>query len=319
MDTALDDLKARLLEVRDLRAAAAVLHWDQATYMPPGGAPARGRQLATLRRLAQEKFTDPAVGRLLDTLEPWAADQDPDGDTARLVRVTRWDYDRAVRIPVDLVAEMSRHGAAACQAWTVARPANDFAAVQPYLERSLALSHRFSACFPEFLHPADVFVDFAEPGMTVAKVRAVFAELRAALVPLVRAVTARPMADLPAAWRARYEADLGVTPPDDRGGVLQDVHWYGGTIGGAFHGYTLGNIMAAQFYQAALTAHPAIPAEITGGEFGTLRGWLTDNVYRHGRKFWAEELLPRATGQSLTIEPYMRYLRGKYGQLYELA
>jgi len=121
MDTALDDLKARLLEVRDLRAAAAVLHWDQATYMPPGGAPARGRQLATLRRLAQEKFTDPAVGRLLDTLEPWAADQDPDGDTARLVRVTRWDYDRAVRIPVDLVAEMSRHGAAACQAWR-ARP-----------------------------------------------------------------------------------------------------------------------------------------------------------------------------------------------------
>jgi carboxypeptidase Taq len=498
----LNELLDRLAEVRDLRAAAAVLHWDQATYMPPGGAPARGRQLATLRRLAQEKFTDPEVGRLLDTLEPWAADQDPDGDDARLVRVTKWDYDRSVRIPADLVAEMSQHGAAAYQAWTVARPANDFAAVQPFLEKSLDLSHRFSTCFPEFEHPADVFVDFSEPGMTVAKVRAVFAELRAALVPLVRAVTERPVADdsclnqhypeadqvafgeriirrygydfnrgrqdkthhpfmtkfslgdvrittrfrdndlgdglfstlheaghalyeqgisqslegtplaggtssgvhesqsrlwenivgrsrgfwhhaypelqatfptqlgqveldtfyrainsvrpslirvdadeltynlhvilrfelelellegklaiadLPAAWRARYESDLGVSPPDDKDGVLQDVHWYGGTIGGAFHGYTLGNIMGAQFYQAALAAHPEIPAEITGGQFDTLRGWLTENVYRHGRKFWAEELLQRATGNSLTIEPYMQYLRGKYGQLYDLA
>jgi carboxypeptidase Taq len=127
------------------------------------------------------------------------------------------------------------------------------------------------------------------------------------------------IADLPAAWRARYESDLGVSPPDDKDGVLQDVHWYGGTIGGAFHGYTLGNIMGAQFYQSALAAHPEIPAEITGGQFGTLRGWLTDNVYRHGRKFWAEELLQRATGSSLTIEPYMQYLRGKYGQLYDLA
>ena len=99
-----------------------------------------------------------------------------------------------------------------------------------------------------------------------------------------------------AAWRARYESDLGVAPPDDKDGVLQDVHWYNGTLGGAFQGYTLGNIMAAQFYQAALQAHPEIPAEITGGEFGTLRAWLTANVYRHGRKYTADELLLRATG-----------------------
>ena len=65
--------------------------------------------------------------------------------------------------------------------------------------------------------------------------------------------------DLPEAWRARYQADLGVAAPDDRDGVLQDVHWYGGVIGGAFQGYTLGNILGAQFFAAALQAHPEHP------------------------------------------------------------
>ncbi len=77
--------------------------------------------------------------------------------------------------------------------------------------------------------------------------------------------------DLPEAWRERYRADLGVVPPDDRDGVLQDMHWYHGSIGGAFQGYTLGNILSAQFFDAAVTAVPSIPDEIERGEFGSLR------------------------------------------------
>ena len=65
--------------------------------------------------------------------------------------------------------------------------------------------------------------------------------------------------DLPEAWRARFEADFGIAPPDDRDGCLQDVHWYAGTVGGAFQGYTIGNILCAQLYAAALAAHPEIP------------------------------------------------------------
>ena len=65
--------------------------------------------------------------------------------------------------------------------------------------------------------------------------------------------------DLPEAWRARMQADLGLAPPDDRDGCLQDVHWYSGRIGGGFQSYTIGNILSAQFYAAALQAHPAIP------------------------------------------------------------
>jgi carboxypeptidase Taq len=124
--------------------------------------------------------------------------------------------------------------------------------------------------------------------------------------------------DLPEAWNARYTADLGVTPPNDKNGVLQDVHWYSWRIGGAFQGYTLGNILSAQFYDRALAAHPEIPAEIAQGKYDTLRGWLTDNIYVHGSKFTAPELIERVTGGGLDVQPLMRYLRGKYGELYTI-
>jgi carboxypeptidase Taq len=124
--------------------------------------------------------------------------------------------------------------------------------------------------------------------------------------------------DLPEVWRSRYQNDLGISSPDDRNGVMQDVHWYGGIIGGSFQGYTLGNIMGALFYSKALEAHPTIPEQISRGEFDTLRGWLTENIYKHGRKFTATELIQRVTGGDLTIEPYIRYLKTKYGELYKV-
>jgi carboxypeptidase Taq len=124
--------------------------------------------------------------------------------------------------------------------------------------------------------------------------------------------------DLPEAWRARYQSDLGISPPDDRDGCLQDVHWYGDFIGGRFHSYTIGNVLSAQFFEAAQRAHPEIPREIAAGRFGTLKGWLDRNLYRHGRKFEADELVRRATGEPMTIRPYMAYLTRKYGEIYDL-
>ena len=122
--------------------------------------------------------------------------------------------------------------------------------------------------------------------------------------------------DLPEAWRERMKSDLGIEPPDDKTGVLQDMHWYHDMIGGMFQGYTLGNVLSGLFYEEALKAHPEIPSEMEKGEFGTLRRWLTENIYRHGAKYTAEELVKRVTGGPMTIEPYMRYLRSKYGELY---
>ena len=86
------------------------------------------------------------------------------------------------------------------------------------------------------------------------------------------------MKDLPEAWRAAMQADLSIAPSDDRDGCLQDVHWYSGYIGGRSQSYTIGNILSAQFYAAALKAHPGIPQEIASGEFGTLHNWLRDNL-----------------------------------------
>jgi carboxypeptidase Taq len=124
--------------------------------------------------------------------------------------------------------------------------------------------------------------------------------------------------DLPEAWRARMQADLGLVPADDREGCLQDVHWFSGRIGGSFQSYTIGNILSAQFYAAALQAHPAIPSEVAQGEFATLHGWLRQNLYRHGRKFKPDELTARVTGSAMNLAPYLAYLRGKYGELYRL-
>lgn len=503
MQEQLTELKTRLQEVNDLNSAAAVLYWDQATYMPPGGAEARGRQLATLSQLAQEKFTDPAVGRLLDELQPYGAGLPYDSDDACLLRVTQRDYERATRLPPEFVAEATNHMARSYQAWTTARPANDFAAVEPLLEKTLELSRRAAEYYgwPAGGHVADALIEEADYGMTVATLRPLFAALREQLVPLVEAIQRQPapddsflyrhypeqqqwdfgvevvkrfgydfqqgrqdkthhpfmikfgpgdvrittrfreddlgdglfstmhesghamyeqgidpalggtplgggtsagvhesqsrlwenlvgrsrpfwgyyypqlqavfpeqlgdipldlfyrainkvrpslirvdadevtynlhviirfelelallegslaVKDLPEAWRASYRDYLGVISPDDKDGVLQDMHWYAGVIGGGFQGYTLGNVMSAAFWQGANAAHPEIADQIGQGQFGTLLGWLRENIHRHGRKFTAAELVQRVTGAPLTIDPYIGYLKSKYGELYGL-
>jgi len=124
--------------------------------------------------------------------------------------------------------------------------------------------------------------------------------------------------DLARTWRERFEADFGIPVPDDRRGVLQDVHWYAGFIGGQFQGYTLGNIMGAQFYAAAVKKVPSIPTDIASGRFDTLHGWLRENLYQHGAKFTAAELLQRTTGKPMGTDAYIQYLWNKYQPMYRL-
>ncbi len=497
----LQELKDRLIEIGSLNSAVAVLGWDQATYMPGGGAEMRGRAMALLEKLSHERFTDAAVGKLLDALEPYAESMPYDHDDAALIRLTRREYERSVKVPASFISQLSEHNSNLYMLWTRARPLNDFASLQPQLEKTLDLSRQLANFFPGYQHIADPLIDFSDEGMKAETVREVFAKLRQELVPIVRAITEQPPADdsclrltypedqqlafgldvikdygydfergrqdkthhpfetrlsvgdvrittrvkenyladalfstlhesghamyeqgtnpaydglplgsgtssgvhesqsrtwenivgrsrafwehyypslqsvfpdqlgdvsldtfyrainkvepslirtdadevtynlhvmlrfdfelqllegtlaikdLPEAWHARYQSDLGVRAPDDRDGVLQDVHWFGGIIGGSFQGYTLGNIMSAQFYDAALKAHPEISAEIARGQFGTLHGWLKDSIYQHGSKYTASELLERVTGSGLQTEPLIRYLRAKYGELYSL-
>ncbi len=497
----LQELKTSLTEINDLESAAALLYWDQATYMPDGGTAARGRQMATLRQIAHTKFTDPAIGQLLEDLRDYEASLPYDSDKASLIRVTRHDYQRAVKIPPSFTAKFSYHSAECYEAWAKARPANNFAAVQPYLEKTLELSREMANFFPGYEHIADPLIEDADYGMKAKSVRALFAQLRAALVPIVDAIASQPLVDasvlhssfpeaeqiafslkvikqlgydfqrgrqdktlhpfmtkfsigdvrittrvkendlneglfstihetghalyeqginrefeatplatgtssgvhesqsrlwenfvgrsrnfwqffypqlqavfpsqlgnvsldkfyrainkverslirtdadevtynlhvmirfdlelqllegslavrdLPEAWNERYRSDLGIILPNDTDGVLQDVHWYGGMIGGMFQGYTLGNVMSAQFFAAAVKANPEIPSQIEKGDFNTLHNWLKENIYQHGRKYTAAELIERVTGGVLSIDPFINYIQRKYGELYAL-
>ena len=112
-------------------------------------------------------------------------------------------------------------------------------------------------------------------------------------------------------------ATLGLVLPDDRDGCLQDVHWYSGGVGGAFQSYTIGNILSAQLYAAACKVHPQIPIEIQNGEFRTLHNWLKGNLYQLGRKCRPTELIDRLVG-GLNVQPYLAYLRTKFGEIYRL-
>ena len=500
VEAKLKELERRLVEINDLESAAAVLVWDQRTYMPSGGATARVRQVGTLRRLAHKKFTDPAMGKLLEDLRSYEESLSYDSDEASLIRVTRRDYERATRVPPAFKAEFDSHMAMSYHVWTQARPANDFARMVPYLEKTLEFSRRYADFFDK-THVIDPLIAISDEGVTGADLVKLFGDLRDNLVPMVRAIVEQPapddsclyqrfsaekqlafglkvaqrfgydmergredlsahpvttsfslgdvrittrvkennlkealfgtmhesghaiytqnirkelegtpigrgatagvhesqsrlwenlvgrsqsfwaftyprlqavfpeqlgdvsletfyrainkvepsllrtaadevtyslhcamrfqieldllegrvaVRDLPEVWRERFKQDFGIVPPDDRDGVLQDMNWYSDRIGGLYQHYTLGNIMSAMWVEAAVKAHPEINAEMAQGEFGTLRCWLTENVHRHGRKYTIPELVERATGGPLTIEPYIRYLRTKYGELYNL-
>jgi carboxypeptidase Taq len=103
-----------------------------------------------------------------------------------------------------------------------------------------------------------------------------------------------------------------VRPPSDTQGCLQDVHWYYGSVGGMFQGYTIGNLFSAQCYDAALKAHSEIPEAMTDGNFSTLHSWLKENIYQHGSSLFPQELIRRVTGQDLSSEPFLAYLKRKY-------
>ena len=495
------ELKRRLREVSDLNAAGDVLNWDQATYMPEGGAGARGRQRAMLNRLAHERAVEPALGKLIDALDRYGESLPYDSDDASLIRVARREYQKKIKIPPDHVERATVHCSASYDAWTRARPANNFATMVPYLEQTLDLSREYSSYFSPYKHVADPHIDDADEGMTAVSIRTLFDKLKRQLVPMVNAICEQPavddsslrqtfskaaqfdfalqtaeclgydlkrgrldlthhpfctrfsaddvrittrvnendlgdalfstlheaghamyeqgvsagfdgtplgqgvsagvhesqsrlwenvvgrsrgfweyfyprlqrifaeqlsgvplavfhrainkvarslirtdadeltynlhimlrfnlelemlegqlcVRDLPAVWHAAMRSDLGIAPSDDRDGCLQDAHWYSGYIGGRFQSYAIGNILSAQFYAAALKAHPDIPREITNGEFGTLHTWLRDNLYRHGSKFAPNDLIEPATGAAMHITSYSDYLREKYGALYRL-
>jgi carboxypeptidase Taq len=261
----LQRLRARLAEITDLQALGSLMFWDQNTMMPPGGAAARADMADTLQRTLHARETDPELGRLLDALEPWAAEQHPDADDVRLLHELRRDFEKAVRVPTSLAAEISRAAALGQAAWQEARAAADFARFRDALERQVELRHRYVDCFTDFEHRYDVLLDDFEPQMTTATLRPLFAELCDGLVPLVaEAASAAPKPEAgpfggphevehqrravmdilegvgfdPDGWRldvAPHPFAQRIAPGDVRITTRYDLHDFGGAYFGSLH------------------------------------------------------------------------------------
>jgi len=124
-----------------------------------------------------------------------------------------------------------------------------------------------------------------------------------------------PLADLPAAWNERMARYLGVTPPDDTQGVLQDIHWAWGEVG-YFPTYSLGNLYSASLYRVAARELPELEGQLRQGKMLPLRDWLRERIHRQGFRLPAEARVREVTGQGLTDADFIGYLRAKYGVLY---
>ena len=185
MSDKLERLKTILAEVTDLSRAAAVLEWDQETYMPPGGVAARSDQLSTLLRLSHVRFTADDVGRLLSELEEETAGRPFDSYEASLVRVTRRDYDQDHKLSAELVSEVARASSTARPVWEKARREGDFKLFVPALEKNVELNRRIADALGYKDRPYDALLDRSEPGMTTDQLEMIFAELKRAIMPLI--------------------------------------------------------------------------------------------------------------------------------------
>jgi carboxypeptidase Taq len=124
--------------------------------------------------------------------------------------------------------------------------------------------------------------------------------------------------DLPTAWNDAYERTLGLRPENDSVGVMQDIHWSGGSFG-YFPTYTLGNLYAAVLWDTYTSAHPDPLNDIRRGEFRPLLDWLRTQVHRQGAIYHGEDLIRQVTGSGLDHRPFMRYLWSKFGPLYGIS
>src|SRR5918995_4090581 len=180
-------LKNRLATISDLRSAKSLLFWDQQTYMPGGGVAGRAEQVATLSRLAHQMLTDDETKGLLDA----SGEPDPSSEEGALLRRALRDYERATKLPAELVAEISRATALAEPDWVTAREESDWRLFAPHLERILDLKREAAEALGYEDHPYDVLLDAYEPGAEKARLEVMFKELKEGVLPLIRAVVAK--------------------------------------------------------------------------------------------------------------------------------
>lgn len=206
--TAYDDLQQHIAEYNDLLNILNTLKWDMRTQMPSGGAETRGNQLATLNKIAKEKFASETTAKLLDKAEAEVADEDPDSYRVRAVQQTRQYYDIQNRIPAELVGRIAELEPKSEHVWAEAKANNDFASFKPYLQQMLDLNIEMAEAVGYEEHPFDALVFEYEPSMTAAKLKVIFDDLKAGLLPLLEKIVANDKPLEKDLWQHEYDLDV---------------------------------------------------------------------------------------------------------------
>ena len=178
----------RMGQVNDLLNAKSILNWDALTHMPPGGAETRSKQLATLSVMARDLLVADDTRSLLDKAEAEIAGRPADSAEAVICRQVREAIDYHLRIPAELVRKRAELGSIGHEIWAHARVASDFAAYMPHLTKTVALNREMADYIGYDGHPYDALMFRFEPGETVATLKPLFAKLRDAMLPLLRAI-----------------------------------------------------------------------------------------------------------------------------------
>lgn len=177
-------------EIHDLQSAIAVLDWDQNVNLPAKGTEDRARQIATLSRLLHQKKTAPAFGELVDELEHALPQYHPESYENCLIKKMRHEYNRNVKVPPTLVAELAQATSEGLTQWERAKAAADFTIFAPFLSTIVALKKAYAQCFKPYDHIYDALLDDFEPGMKTARIKAIFDVLRQEQVALVKKIAA---------------------------------------------------------------------------------------------------------------------------------
>ncbi len=187
----LSALAAKFAEIDDIQRAAAVLGWDQMTYMPQGGNAARGEQLATLASLAHERLTSPELRDLLSAFADEVRANPGDALRQAFLRTAQRAYDQAAKLPRELVARQMRLTTEAYEAWVIARLEKDFSLFAPAFAKIVELNREIAEAIGYQGEAYDALLDFAEPGITAQAAAELLGGLKEAFVPLVQRIAER--------------------------------------------------------------------------------------------------------------------------------
>jgi carboxypeptidase Taq len=191
----LEDLKKNLKEILDLGYARSLAEWDAQVNMARGGAEDRGDIVGTLVGLMVQKLNSPETGKLLEEAEKEVAGLDIDNNDARIVRVTRREYDKYAKLPEGWMGKFARLTSVAQNAWEVAKEKSDYEHFKPYLKQIVEMRREYASFFAPYDHVYDPLLNIYEPGLKTADVQAIFSALKPEQVAIVSEIAAHQQVD----------------------------------------------------------------------------------------------------------------------------